>query len=63
MQEEHDLTQAQIGAALGLPQRTYASYKSGQHILPPEVLSALADYYGVSTDYLLGRTKNPLTNR
>ena len=50
------LTQAQVGRAINVPQRTYAYYESGQRMIPPRVLCALADFYGVSIDYLLGRT-------
>ena len=56
MREDRDLTQAQVGAAVGVSQRTYAYYESGQRMLPPQVLCALADFYQVSVDYLLGRT-------
>ncbi|MEA4934225.1 MAG: helix-turn-helix transcriptional regulator [Lawsonibacter sp.] len=38
------------------PQRTYAYYESGQRMIPPHVLCALADFYKVSLDYLLERT-------
>ena len=58
--EDRDLTQAQLGAAIGVSQRTYAYYESGQRMLPPQVLCALADYYGVSVDYLLERTDEPI---
>lgn len=57
MREDRDLTQAQVGAAVGVSQRTYAYYESGQRMLPPQVLCALADFYQVSVDYLLGRTE------
>lgn len=56
LREDRDLTQAQVGAAIGVPQRTYAYYESGQRMIPPHVLCALADFYDVSVDYLLGRT-------
>ena len=58
-----DLTQAQVGERLGLSQRTYAYYESGQRMVPPEVLCALGDLYGVSVDYLLGRTDRREMNR
>ena len=45
------MTQAQVGAALHISQRTYAYYESGQRMIPTSVLSALADLY-----HLLGRT-------
>ena len=56
LREDRDMTQAQVGAALHISQRTYAYYESGQRMIPPSVLSALADLYYVSVDYLLGRT-------
>jgi transcriptional regulator with XRE-family HTH domain len=59
MREDFDLTQKQIGDIINVPQRTYAYYESGQRMIPPYVLCALADYYRTSVDYLLGRTNNP----
>lgn len=56
LREDRDLTQAQVGEAIGVPQRTYAYYESGQRMVPPHVLCALADFYDVSVDYLLGRS-------
>ena len=56
LREDSDLTQAQVGAAVGASQRTYAYYEIGQRMLPPQVLCALADFYHVSVDYLLERT-------
>ena len=57
LREDRDLTQAQVGAAIGVSQRTYAYYESGQRMLPPQILCALADYSSVSVDYLLERTE------
>lgn len=56
LREDADLTQAQVGTAINVPQRTYAYYESGERMIPPQVLCALADFYQVSVDYLLGRT-------
>ena len=56
LREDADLTQAKLGAAINVPQRTYTYYESGQRMIPPHVLCALADYYKVSVDYLLERT-------
>jgi len=44
--------------AINVSQRTYAYYECGQRMVPPHVLCALADFYKVSVDYLLGHTKN-----
>lgn len=62
LREDADLTQAKLGAAINVPQRTYAYYESGQRMVPPSVLCALADFYGVSVDYILGRTDNRKMN-
>jgi len=56
LREDSDLTQQQVGKAINVPQRTYAYYESGQRMVPPHVLCALADYYKVSVDFILGRT-------
>ena len=56
MREDKDLTQAEVGKAINVSQRTYAYYESGQRMIPPNVLCALADFYNVSIDYLLERT-------
>ncbi len=50
------MTQKQVGEAINVPQRTYAYYETGERMVPPGVLCALADFYGVSVDYILGRT-------
>ena len=62
LREDADLTQAKLGDAINVPQHTYAYYESGQRMIPPSVLCALADFYGVSVDYILGRTDNPKMN-
>ena len=56
LREDSDLTQQQVGEAINVPQRTYAYYENGQRMVPPHVLCALADYYMVSVDFILGRT-------
>ncbi len=63
LREDADLTQTQIGNVLGLPQRTYAYYENGGRAIPLEILVALADFYNVSVDYLLGRTDNREMNK
>ena len=50
------MTQAEIGKAINVPQRTYAYYETGQRMIPPHVLCALADFHKVSVDYILERT-------
>ena len=59
LREDADLTQKQVGEAINVPQRTYAFCESGQRMVPPQVLCALADFYNVSVDYILGRVDEP----
>lgn len=49
-------TQAQIAEYLNVKQNTYSQYEIGTLNYPIDVLMKLADFYGVSVDYLLGRT-------
>ena len=63
LREDRDLTQEKVGTAINVPQRTYAYYESGQRMIPPHVLCALADFYEVSVDYLLERTDRKEVNR
>ena len=65
LREDSDLTQAEIGKLINVPQRTYAYYESGERMIPPQVLIALAQFYHVSVDYLLGLTdqKTPYPHR
>lgn len=50
------VTQSQVAEYLGLKLRAYQYYESGEHRPEYEKLMALADYFDVTTDYLLGRT-------
>ncbi|MEY8388865.1 helix-turn-helix transcriptional regulator [Oscillospiraceae bacterium 38-13] len=59
LREDHDLTQKKLGEAVGVSQRTYAYYESGQRMLTPQVLCALARFYDTSVDYLLELTDDP----
>ena len=54
LREDHDKTQQQIAAVLGISQTMYARYERGATELPLRHLIALCRYYGVSSDYLLG---------
>ena len=56
LREDADFTQAEVGKQINVPQRTYAYYESGERMIPPQVLIALAKFYQVSVDYLLDLT-------
>ncbi|MDE5695830.1 MAG: helix-turn-helix domain-containing protein [Lachnospiraceae bacterium] len=56
LREDNDLTQQEIATVLGTSQTMYARYERGANELPIRHLIVLAQYYDVSTDYLLGLT-------
>lgn len=59
LREDHDKTQSQIAGILGTSQTMYARYERGASELPIRHLLVLAEYYGVSTDYILGLSNVP----
>ena len=56
LREDHDMNQTQIAALLHTSQTVYSRYERGYQTIPVEYLLILADFYGVSVDYMLGRT-------
>ena len=66
LREDADLYQRQLAEILHCSQRIYSNYERGDVDIPTQVLIQLADYYGTTTDYLLGRTNyrdNPFHDR
>ncbi len=57
LREDHDKTQTEIAEYLGTSQTMYARYERGANELPIRHLIALCEYYGVSSDYILGLSK------
>lgn len=49
-------TQQELADALRISRSAYALYETGKRQLNYEALTALADYYHISLDYLFGRT-------
>ncbi len=56
LREDNDLKQRQLAEVLHVSQTTYSRYETGAYDIPSAALIKLADFYGVSTDYLLGRS-------
>ena len=57
LREDADKTQTQIAEALGTSQTMYARYERGANELPIHHLITLSKYYGVTTDYILGLSR------
>ncbi len=51
------LKQTEMAEIMGITDRQYQSYEDGQVNVPATTLNFFADYFGVTTDYLLGREK------
>ena len=56
LREDHDYTQQQVAEKIGITQRKYSYIETGVQQLTADVLVALARFYKVSVDYLLGET-------
>lgn len=56
LREDKDMKQKEVAAILGIDQRVYSNYETGKREIPTRFVVQLADFYGVSTDYILGRT-------
>ncbi len=63
LREDMDLKQVQVAEILGIKQTVYSRYERGFQTIPVEHLIKLADFYNVSTDFILGRTEIPAVNR
>lgn len=59
LREDHDKTQRDLAAVLDMPQSQYWRYEQGYRDIPTDILIKLADYYGVTVDYILGRADIP----
>lgn len=56
LREEKHMTQLRLSTELGMTQETISAYETGKHLPSLNTLIALADLFGVSVDYLLGRS-------
>ena len=54
--EDNDIKQKELAEFLHIKQNTYSQYENGQRQLPIDILIKLAQFYNVSTDYILGLT-------
>ena len=49
------ISQSQVARDLNITQATYNRYENGQRQIPNNILLQMADYFGVSSDDILGR--------
>lgn len=57
LREDSDKRQQDLADYLNVKQTTYSKYELGRINVPVDVFIKLADYYDVTIDYLVGRSK------
>ena len=57
LRKERDLTQLQAAEGMNVAFSTYRRYEKKQREPDASTLVQMADFYGVTTDYLLGRSE------
>ena len=59
LRKKKKITQKQMAALMNCTEQHYQKIEYGKVNLPSTTLIFLADFFGVTTDYLLGRAEDP----
>ncbi len=59
LRNQKNILQRDVADYLGVDRTTYVRYENGDCSLSPDMLIKLSDYYGVSVDFILGKTNIP----
>ena len=60
LRAEHNMTQAELGRQINVARATIAGYETRNHQPSYEKLTAIAETFQVSVDYLLDSTDEPI---
>lgn len=60
---ERGMKQAELAKLINVSAAALSGYETGKYEAPVETYKFLADYFGVSLDYLLGNTDDPAENK
>ena len=63
LRKERGLTQIALQMKTGIEQALLSKFENGERVPPTDALIRLADFYGVSMDYIMCRTGNPEINK
>ena len=63
LRKSRGISQQRLAIELNTTQNTISRYETGESEADYATLIAIADYFNVSIDYLLGRTSNPKISR
>lgn len=58
LMESDEVTQYRVGKEINLTESAIGKIRKGHRLTMPDTLIDIADYFDVSTDYLLGRTES-----
>lgn len=59
LRKKNGISQIKMAMDLNLTQNTISQYENGKRNIDNQTLIMIADYFDVSTDYILGRTDDP----
>ena len=59
LRKNSGLLQKDLASQMGIDRTSYGKYENAGIQPPPDMVVKLADYFGVSTDYLLGKSDTP----
>lgn len=62
LRQDKGMTQKELGQVLCVSPGTISNYENNIHLPDAEKLIALADFFHVTTDYLLGRTSSSVSS-
>lgn len=66
LRQAKGMTQDELGQILNVGKGAVSRYEQGKRQLTPDAINAICDFFGCTSDYLLGRTQSPqpvLTDR
>jgi len=63
LRKERRITQKKVAEETGIIERQYQNYEYGKIKPSHDALIALADFFNISIDYLVGRTDKQEVNR
>lgn len=63
LRKERRLTQVAVQMQTGIEQALLSKFESGERVPPTETLMRLAEFYGVSMDYIMCRTDKREINK
>ena len=59
LRQENKLTLEQLGTKFSVTKQTVSHWEKGDRLPPLDMATALAEYFNVSLDYLVGLSDNP----